>query len=148
MFDIQASDLSRTEEQATSREAVAVGSVLRRCSVPMLHAAACLLRLLEMHKQRFEHVQLEARSAPRPVSDPSVRNKPSANAKRARLPQSSLPDPPADRPYALLGFSPALYIFIRTLIEKKFSLPRRVLDALSDFFSRCALLTSDVLLIY
>ena len=98
----------------------------------MLHAAACLLWLLEMHKQRFQQVQEEARKAPRPVADPNL-----SNAKRARLTNAALPDPHADRPYALLGFSPALYIFIRTLIEKKFSLPKRVIDALADFFARC-----------
>jgi len=72
-------------EDATSREAVIVGSILQKMSIPILHASAALIKLTDY------------------------------------------------------DYSIGSGYFIKVLLEKRYSLPTKVLDVLVDFFCRFGL---------
>lgn len=72
----------------TLREAIVIGSVLGKNSIPMLHSAAALLKIAEME------------------------------------------------------YSGANSIFLRILLDKKYALPYRVIDAVVDHFVRLVLCAS------
>ena len=105
----------------TLREAFIVTSVIRRTSIPVLHSAAALLRIAGARRARSccpRHLQalvqtralvLTVRAAPPPALAP----------------------PPAELPY-----SGTNSFFIRVLLDKKYALPYRVIDALVDHFTR------------
>lgn len=72
-------------DECTVREAVILSSILSKCSIPLNHAAAAILKLTELNMQNY---------------------------------------------------SGTTSLLIKTLLNKKYSLPYRVLDTLMEFFSQ------------